>query len=36
MELNVIEEEERELNKGKDEENDSDEMIDLMEEMYGS
>ncbi len=34
MELNLIEEEERKLNESKDEENDSDEMRDLYEEMY--
>ena len=35
MELNLIDEEEKELNKGKDESEDSDEMVDLYEEMYG-
>lgn len=35
MELNLIAEEERKLNEGKDEANDSEEMRDLYEEMYG-
>lgn len=35
MELNIIDEENKELNKGKDESEDSDEMVDLYEEMYG-
>lgn len=35
MELNLIEEEEKEFNKGKDESQDSDEMKDLYAEMYG-
>lgn len=35
MELNLIDEEEKELNKGKDESEDSNEMIDLYEEIYG-
>ena len=35
MELNVIDEEEKSLNENHDEERDSDEMKDLMVEMYG-
>lgn len=35
MELDLIEDEERELNKGKDEEHDSKDMVDLYSEMYG-
>lgn len=35
MEVNLIDEEERELNKDKEESQDSDEMKDLYEEMYG-
>ena len=35
MELDVISEEEKNLNDGTDEANDSDEMKDLMEVMYG-
>lgn len=35
MELNLIAEEERKLNESKDEANDSEEMRDLYEEMYG-
>ena len=36
MECNVIEEEEKELNKDKEEIHDSDEMKDLYAEMYGA
>lgn len=36
MECNVIDEEERELNKDKEEIHDSDEMKDLYAEMYGA
>lgn len=35
MELNLIDEEERKLNEGKDESEDTDEMKDLYAEMYG-
>ncbi len=35
MECNLIDDEEKEMNKGKDEEHDSNDMIDLYEEMYG-
>ena len=35
MECNLIDEEERELNKDKEEVHDDDEMVDLYKEMYG-